>query len=134
MNKHSEPLFQKSNVSPPGMINFSNIFITPPKTFQFDLGVAGKEILTLSALYRSCQFLPLSDRTICPTLFTDNIACEQALFLSYLPVMFCLISHTLLLHVSHHLHAARIKMARYAKLLFVKSTTSHVKLGFFFIK
>ena len=45
------------------MINFVNIFITPPKTFQFDLGVAGKEILTLSALYRSCQFLPLSDRT-----------------------------------------------------------------------
>ena len=38
------------------MINFVNIFITPPKTFQFDLGVAGKEILT-------CQFLPLSDRT-----------------------------------------------------------------------
>ena len=46
------------------MINFVNIFITPPKTFQFDLEVAGKEILTLSALYRSCQFLPLSDRTI----------------------------------------------------------------------
>ena len=45
------------------MINFVNIFITPPKTFQFDLGDAGKEILTLSALYRSCQFLPLSDRT-----------------------------------------------------------------------
>ena len=37
MNKHSEPLFQKSNFSPPGMINFSNIFITPPKTFQFVL-------------------------------------------------------------------------------------------------
>ena len=35
MNKHSEPLFQKSNFLPPGMINFSNIFITPPKTFQF---------------------------------------------------------------------------------------------------
>ena len=64
MNKHSEPLFQKSNFSPPGMINFSNIFITPPKTFQFDLGVEGKEILTLSAFYRSGQFLPLSDRTI----------------------------------------------------------------------
>ena len=64
MNKHPEPLFQKRNFSPPGMINFANIFITPPKTFQFDLGVAGKEILTLSALYRSCQFLPLSDRTI----------------------------------------------------------------------
>ena len=63
MNKHPEPLFQKRNF-PPGMINFVNIFITPPKTFQFDLGVAGKEILTLSALYRSCQFLPLSDRTI----------------------------------------------------------------------
>ena len=61
MNKHPEPLFQKRN--PPGMINFVNIVITPPKTFQFDLGVAGKEILTLSALYRSCQFLPLSDRT-----------------------------------------------------------------------
>ena len=27
------------------------------------LGVAGKEILTLSDLYLSCQFLPLSDRT-----------------------------------------------------------------------
>ena len=64
MNKHSEPLFQKSNVSPPGMIKFSN-FITPSKTFQLSLGVAGKEILTLSALSRSCQFLPLSDRTIC---------------------------------------------------------------------
>ena len=63
MNKHPEPLFQKRNFPPPGMINFVNIFITPPKTFQLDLGVAGKEILTLSALYRSCQFLPLSDRT-----------------------------------------------------------------------
>ena len=64
MNKHPEPLFQKRNFSPPGMINFANIFITLPKTFQFDLGVAGKEILTLSALYRFCQFLPLSDRSI----------------------------------------------------------------------
>ena len=64
MNKHPEPLFQKRNSPPPGMINFVNIFITPTKTFQFDLGVVGKEILTLSALYRSCQFLPLSDRTI----------------------------------------------------------------------
>ena len=63
MNKYSEPLFQKSNFSPPGMINFSNIFITSPKTFNLSLGVAGKEILTLSALSRSCQFLPLSDRT-----------------------------------------------------------------------
>ena len=72
MNKHPEPLFQKRNFSPPGMINFANIFITPPKTFQFDLGVAGKEILTLFALYRSCQFLPLSDRTI-------NLAGEQAI-------------------------------------------------------
>ena len=65
MNKHSEPLFQKSNFShTPGMISFSNFFITPPKTFQLALGVAGKEVLTLSALLRSCQFLPLSDRTI----------------------------------------------------------------------
>ena len=63
MNKYSEPLFQKSNFSPPGMTNFSNIFITSPKTFNLSLGVAGKEILTLSALSRSCQFLPLSDRT-----------------------------------------------------------------------
>ena len=63
MNKHSELLFQKSNFSPPGVINFSNFFITPPETFQLSLGVARKEILTLSALSRSCQFLPLSDRT-----------------------------------------------------------------------
>ena len=63
MNKHPEPLLQKRTFSPPGRINFANVFITPSKTFQFDLGVAGKEILTLSALYRSCQFLPLSDRT-----------------------------------------------------------------------
>ena len=61
MNKHSEPLFQKSNFSPGGMINFSNFFITPPKTFQLSLGDAGKEILTLSALSRSCQIFPLSD-------------------------------------------------------------------------
>ena len=35
MNEHSEPLFQKSNFSPPGMINFSNFFVTVPKTFQW---------------------------------------------------------------------------------------------------
>ena len=69
MNKHpvisqrNFPLFQKRNFPPPRMINFANIFITPPKTFQFDLGVTGKEILTLSALNRSCQFLLLSDQT-----------------------------------------------------------------------
>ena len=72
MNKHPEPLFQKRTFSPPGRINFANIFITPPKTFQFDLGVAGKEILTLSALYRSCQFLPLSDRTMNETGRSDK--------------------------------------------------------------
>ena len=38
MNKHPEPLFQKRTFSPPGRINFANIFITPPKTFQFDFG------------------------------------------------------------------------------------------------
>ena len=43
VNKRSEPLFQKSNFSPPGMINFLNFFITPPKTFQLSSGVAGKE-------------------------------------------------------------------------------------------
>ena len=37
MNKHSEPLFQKSNFWLPGMINFLNIFITPSKTFKFVL-------------------------------------------------------------------------------------------------
>ena len=42
INKRLEPLFQKSNFSPPGMINFSN-FIIPPKTFQLSLGVARKE-------------------------------------------------------------------------------------------
>ena len=84
MNKHSEPLFQKSNFSPPGMINFSNIFIASPKTFQFAIRSRGErnswqdrdkvgkvsisEILTLSALSRSCQFLPLSDRTTCSCL------------------------------------------------------------------
>ena len=44
MNKRSEPLFQKSNFSPsPGSDKFLNFFITPPKTFQLSLGVAGKE-------------------------------------------------------------------------------------------
>ena len=42
MSKHSGPLFEKRNFSPPGMINFSNFFITPPKTFHLSLGVAGK--------------------------------------------------------------------------------------------
>ena len=72
MNKNPKPLFQKRN-SPPGMINFVSIFITPLKTFQFDLGVAGKEILPLSALYRSCQFLPLSDRTISDSISDAEI-------------------------------------------------------------
>ena len=56
--------FKKVIFHPPRMINFSNFFVTVPKTFQLSLGVAGKEILTLSALSLSCQFLPLSDRTI----------------------------------------------------------------------
>ena len=57
-------VFEKyPNTPPPGMIHFSTIFITSPKTFNVSLGVAGKEILTLSALYQSFQFLPLSDRT-----------------------------------------------------------------------
>ena len=44
MNKRSEPLFQKSNFSPsPRSDKFLNFFITPPKTFQLSLGVAGKE-------------------------------------------------------------------------------------------
>ena len=63
VNKRSDPLFQKSNFSPPGSDKFLNFFITPPKTFQLPLGSRGKRILTLSALSQSCQFLPLSDRT-----------------------------------------------------------------------
>ena len=43
MNKRSEPLFQKSNFSRPGSDKFLNFFITPPKTFQLSLGIAGKE-------------------------------------------------------------------------------------------
>ena len=74
MSKHSEPLFQKSKFSPPGMINISNIFITSPKTFNLSLGVAGKEILTLSALSQSHQFLLLSDRTNCRSGATLNFS------------------------------------------------------------
>ena len=43
MNKRSELLFQKSNFSPPGSDKFLNFIITPPKTFQLSLEVAGKE-------------------------------------------------------------------------------------------
>ena len=50
MNKYSEPLFQKSNFSPPRDDKFFEYLITSPKTFNLSLGVAGKEILTLSAL------------------------------------------------------------------------------------
>ena len=46
MNKHSGPLCQKSNFSPPRDDKFFELpktpHITPPKTFQFILGVAGK--------------------------------------------------------------------------------------------
>ena len=41
MNKHSGPLFQNVMFHPPRDDNFSNFFITPPKTFQLSLGVAG---------------------------------------------------------------------------------------------
>ena len=41
MNKLRDRYFQKI-IPPLGMINFSNFFITPPKTFQLSLGVAGK--------------------------------------------------------------------------------------------
>ena len=63
-NKRSEPLFQKIIFYPPGSDKSLNFFITPPKTFQLSLRVAGKRILTLSTLSRSSEFLPLSDRTI----------------------------------------------------------------------
>ena len=46
MNKRSEPLFQKGNFSPPPpprSDKFLNFFITPQKTFQLSLGVAGKD-------------------------------------------------------------------------------------------
>ena len=43
MNKRLEPLFQKSNFSPPGSDKFLNFLITPPNTFQLSLGDAGKE-------------------------------------------------------------------------------------------
>ena len=62
------------------MINFSNFLITPPKTLQLSLGVAGKEILTLSALSRSCQFLPLSDRTESSLFCTRVVELSRPLF------------------------------------------------------
>ena len=63
MNKHLDPLFQKGNFAPPGSNTFFELLHYTPKTFQLSFGVAGKEILTLSTLSRSCQFLPLSDLT-----------------------------------------------------------------------
>ena len=42
-NKRSEPLFPKIIFYPPGSDKSLNFFITPPKTFQLSLGVAGKE-------------------------------------------------------------------------------------------
>ena len=61
MNKRSEQLFQKSTFSPPVSDKFLNFFI-----------------LTLSALSRSCQFLPLSDRTNCR--FIENVLCHFDIF------------------------------------------------------
>ena len=91
MNKHPKPLFQKRNSPPPRMINFVNIFITPPKTFQFDLGVAGKEMMTLSALYRSCQFSAKppdysASVTQCVTHFHTATLSPKRM----LPLMFCI--------------------------------------------
>ena len=63
MNKHPANRYFKNGTPPPDD-KFCEYLHYTPKNISFDLGVAGKEILTLSALYRSCQFLPLSDRTI----------------------------------------------------------------------
>ena len=65
MNKRSEPLFQKSNFSLPGSDKFFNFFITPPKTFQLFLGVAGKENTDFVSFVTILPILilPLSDRT-----------------------------------------------------------------------
>ena len=63
-NKRSEPLFQKSNFPPPpGSDKFLNFFITPPKTFQLSLGVAGKENVDFVSFVTILPILPLSDRT-----------------------------------------------------------------------
>ena len=73
MNKHSEPLFQKSNFlpPPPGMINFSNIFITSPKTFQFAIRSRGERNSWQDrdkADKVSISEILLSDRTTCSCL------------------------------------------------------------------
>ena len=65
MNKHSEPLFQKSNFSPPGMINFSNIFITSPKTFQFVIRSRGERNTDFVRFVTILPIFALSDRTRC---------------------------------------------------------------------
>ena len=63
MNKRSQPISKKYFFHPPGVINFLTSSLHPQKHFNCHEESRGKRILTLSALSRSCQFLPLSDRT-----------------------------------------------------------------------
>ena len=56
MNKHSGPLFQKKQFFTPRDDKFFELFITPPKTFQLSLGVAGK---TNTAFVRFVTILPI---------------------------------------------------------------------------
>ena len=78
MNKRSQPISKKYFFHPPGVINFWTSSLHPQKHFICHEESRGKRILTLSALSRSCQFLPLSDRIIClaghiPSLNINNL-------------------------------------------------------------
>ena len=53
MNKHSEPLFQKSNFSLPGSNMFFELLHYTPKNISIVLSGRGERNMTLSALSRS---------------------------------------------------------------------------------
>ena len=58
MNKHSEPLFQNSNFSPPGCDKFSELLHYTPKNSSIVLRSREERNTDFVS-----QFLPLSDRT-----------------------------------------------------------------------
>ena len=68
-------------------------------------------------------------------LLTIQSTGMHAFLFLYLPVMFWFILHTLLLHVSHHFHAVRVKMVTNIQIIVceINQNITH-KAGFFLHK
>ena len=78
MNKHSEPLFQKSNFSLPGSDKFFELFITPPKNISIVFGSRGERNTDFVSFVTILPIFAAKRPDYCEVDVLDNPKCETA--------------------------------------------------------